>query len=55
MNRYNKELSGQSVPLMFGVSAVSMLAITFVPIVLSKGYLRFLSTQLVPGSVPASI
>ncbi|MFH2116304.1 MAG: MFS transporter [Spirochaetota bacterium] len=42
------DLSGQNVPLMFSVSAVSMLAITLAPIVLSRGYLRFLSTQLVP-------
>lgn len=48
------DLSGQNVPLMFGVSAVSMLAITFLPIVLSRGYLRFLSTQAASESVPAS-
>jgi MFS family permease len=48
------DLSGQNVALMFLVSAVSMLAITLLPIVLSRGYLRFLSTQAVAESMPVS-
>lgn len=44
------DLSGQDVRLMFGVSAVSMLAIVFLPVVLSKGYLRFLSTRAEPAA-----
>jgi len=39
------DLSGKSVPLMFGVSAVAMLCITVAPIALSRGYLGFLSTE----------
>jgi len=39
------DLSGQNIRLMFLVSAVSMLAITILPNVLSKGYLRFLCTR----------
>jgi hypothetical protein len=40
-------------PLWFGVNVVSMLATTFLPIVLSPCYLRFLLMQVFTESVPA--
>jgi len=44
------DLSGQNVPLMFGASSVAMLASIVAPMIASRGFLRFLSTDAARGA-----